>query len=83
MELFKYISNRKDSLDYPKYKELGYFVGSGAMESANKYIPQERLKLAGMRWKKDSVQKILALRTRNESKKWREVEKIIKNSRYS
>ena len=83
VNLFKYISNRTDSLDYPKYKELGYFVGSGAMESANKYIPQERLKLAGMRWKKDSVQKILALRTRNESKKWREVEKTIKNSRYS
>jgi hypothetical protein len=83
VNLFLYISERSASLDYPKYKEKGYFVGSGAMESANKYVPQERLKLVGMRWKKISVRRILSLRAREKSKKWHEVEKIVENALYS
>ena len=83
VNLFKYISERSACLNYPEYKEKGYFVGSGAMESANKYVPQERLKLAGMRWKKISVRRILSLRAREKSKKWHEVEKIIENALYS
>ncbi|MBQ9007777.1 MAG: hypothetical protein IJ088_00385 [Clostridia bacterium] len=83
VNLHLYINDRKSSLDYPKYKEKGYFVGSGAMESANKYVPQERLKLTGMRWKIISVRRILSLRAREKSKKWHEVEKIVENALYS
>ena len=48
--LYTYIFNNKDNMDYPKYKEQGLFVGSGAMESANIYMMQDRMKLPGMRW---------------------------------
>ena len=38
-----------DKIDYPEYMAQGYFVGSGAMESANKVLVQRRLKQAGMK----------------------------------
>lgn len=80
VNLYTYIYNHRDNIDYPLYKKKGYFVGSGAMESANRYVMQERLKLPGMRWNVESAQGILALRTRSESQNWHEVESILLNS---
>ena len=45
-----YLKNNKDKIDYSTYEHKGYFVGSGAIESSNKIIVQQRLKQAGMRW---------------------------------
>lgn len=83
VNLYLYISSRQDQIDYPTYKKRGYFVGSGAMESANRYIPQRRLKLPGMRWRKISAQGILSLRTRLKAEKWDEVEKTLMNISFS
>ena len=57
-------------MDYPKYKKKGYFVGSGAIESANKVILQRRLKQAGMRWNVPCAQSVLSLRAKVESGRW-------------
>jgi len=43
VNLRTYITNNIDKIDYPKYKEKGYFVGSGAIESANKIIVKDGL----------------------------------------
>ena len=77
VNLYTYIFNNKDCIDYPLYKEHGYFVGSGAIESSNKTVMQERLKLSGMRWNVDSAQGVLSLRARNESGHWDEVEAMV------
>ena len=65
-----YISNNLDKINYPDYKEKGYFVGSGAIESANKVIVQRRLKQAGMRWSVSGAQALLSLRAKVESNLW-------------
>ena len=77
LNLYKYISNHKECMDYKKYKSLGYFVGSGASESANKYVMQNRMKLQGMRWNKETGQGVLSLKARMESGCWHEVESLL------
>ena len=68
--LHSYIKSNSDRIDYPTYKEKGYFVGSGAIESGNKVVVQKRLKLAGMRWNKESAQYLLTLRAKFSSGRW-------------
>ena len=77
LNLYTYIVNHKSCMDYKLYKEKGYFVGSGASESANKYAMQNRMKLQGMRWNKESGQNMLALKTRLESDCWHEIEPLV------
>ena len=62
VNLYKYIYDNRDFIDYSRYKEEGLFVGSGAIESGNKNVMQKRLKLSGMRWKISRAQAIMALR---------------------
>ena len=72
--LYTYIDNNKDSMDYPKYKKEGLFVGSGAMESANIYMMQNRMKLQGMRWNVETGRYMLCLKSYHESHTWKIVE---------
>ena len=70
VNLRTYITNNIDKINYPEYKEKGYFVGSGAIESANKVVVQRRLKQAGMRWDVLGAQALLTLRAKVESNLW-------------
>lgn len=70
VNLHGYISNNIRNIDYKSYIEQGYFIGSGAIESANKTVLQQRLKQAGMRWNISSAQAILTLRAKYESNLW-------------
>jgi len=70
VNLRTYITNNIDKINYPEYKKKGYFVGSGAIESANKVVVQRRLKQAGMRWSVSGAQSLLTLRSKVESKLW-------------
>jgi len=77
--LLTYVINNIDKIDYNKYAEKGYYVGSGAIESGNKVVLQKRLKLAGMRWNEQTAQYLLSLRAKYESGLWNEyvVNKIL------
>ena len=79
-KLYTYIDNHKTSMNYKEYREKGYFVGSGASESANKYVMQNRMKLEGMRWNIETGQGMLALKTRYEGRCWDEVQSIVEKS---
>lgn len=61
-KLLEYFENNKDRLDYPTYKKKGYAIGSGAVESANKYVVQRRLKLPGIRWNPKTVDSMAHIR---------------------
>lgn len=76
--LYTYIFNNKDNMDYPKYKEQGLFVGSGAMESANIYMMQDRMKLPGMRWAVTNGRHMLCLKSYFVSNSWNMVENCLK-----
>ncbi len=73
-----YIENHRLCMDYGTYRKAGYFVGSGAVESANKYTMQNRMKLQGMRWNRETGQGMLSLKARLESGRWFEIEPLLR-----
>ena len=77
LNMYTYVSNHRDMMDYPTYIAKGYFVGSGIIESANKQLMQNRMKLQGMSWLKENGQHMLALKAKNESKLWGEVLQLL------
>jgi hypothetical protein len=48
-------------IDYANYKELGLPLGSGMVESAGKWLIQQRFKGVGMRWSEDGFNHLLHL----------------------
>lgn len=70
VNLYHYISEHIEHINYPEYKAKGYFCGRGAIESGNKIVLQKRLKQAGMRWEPQSAQYLLTLKSKYESGRW-------------
>jgi hypothetical protein len=65
-----YLCKRERHMQYPRYQALGWPIGSGSVESANKGVVQARLKGAGMRWERSHVNPMLALRTAVSNDQW-------------
>jgi hypothetical protein len=65
-----YLDRFKDSVDYNRFKDLGYPLGSGEVESAHRSVPQRRLKLPGACWHPDSINPMLALRVIRANDWW-------------
>jgi len=61
-DVLRYLSNHKDKMDYGAARRAGYHIGSGAIESANKFIGHVRLKRSGAWWYKTNANNILKLR---------------------
>jgi hypothetical protein len=70
LKLHGYILNNVNNIDYALYQEKGYFIGSGAIESGNKIVLQDRLKRAGLRWNTQTAQAMLTLKSKAESDRW-------------
>ena len=68
----RYIKNRPHQLDYKAALAQGLPIGSGEIESAHRYIIQQRLKLPGAWWTPDNVDSMLALRIIRANNKWDE-----------
>lgn len=78
INLYGYITNNANNIDYAAYVQRGYFIGSGAIESGNKIVLQQRLKQAGMRWNVETAQNMLTLKAKAESSLWhRDVETYV------
>ena len=58
----RYLSNQKDKVDYGSRKRGGYHIGSGGIESSNKFISNVRLKRSGAWWYQTNANNILKLR---------------------
>jgi hypothetical protein len=67
-----YLFNHRTRIRYPQFRQAGYPLGSGSVESACKLVVQERMKQAGMRWSRDGAQAMLALRSVLLSDRWDE-----------
>jgi hypothetical protein len=72
-----YIKNNMDKINYLQFKNKGYYIGSGMIESGNKIVIQKRMKQAGMRWGVSGAQYMAVLRAKHESNNWSDVEKLI------
>lgn len=73
VNLYTYITNNRERINYKFYRDNNYYIGSGAIESANKMVIQQRMKQSGMRWGIHGGQYMAALRTKHESNRWDEV----------
>ncbi len=70
-ELATYLGNNLDRMNYPKYREMGLRVGSGAIESTNYHVTGARLKQQGMRWTELGAADMAMLRADLFNGRWR------------
>lgn len=61
-ELIRYYEKNRFRMKYDEYLSKGYFIGSGAIESAISTVAQQRCKLVGQRWT-TKVQAVLNIRS--------------------
>lgn len=61
-QVYTYLQTHREHIDYAKFKELGLPLGSGLVESACKWLIQQRFKGVGMRWSEDGFNHLLHLR---------------------
>ena len=57
-----YLERHRNHINYKRFKELGLPLGSGIVESACKWLIQQRFKGVGMRWSEDGFNHLLHLR---------------------
>jgi hypothetical protein len=69
-EALAYVEKRRAQIAYADFRKLGYPIGSGAVESANKLVVEARLKGSGMRWDRASVSPMVSLRDLLCSDRW-------------
>jgi hypothetical protein len=60
--LYIYLKTHQDHIDYTQFEKLGLPLGSGMVESACKWLIQQRFKGVGMRWSEEGFNHLLHLR---------------------
>jgi len=72
----RYLDERKDMVNYGSLKRGGFHIGSGGIESSNKFIANVRLKRSGAWWYPTNANNILKLRCAKYNKTF---DKIMEN----
>jgi hypothetical protein len=67
---YRYFSNRLSQLDYQGALQQGRPIGSGEIESAHRYLAQQRLKRPGAWWLSRNAEHLLALRLNRANHQW-------------
>ena len=65
-----YFRNNQRRMQYQEFREEGYPIGSGTVESGCKQLVTMRMKGPGMRWSRSGAQNMLALRSAYLSLNW-------------
>ena len=66
----RYLSERREHLDYAGARAAGLEIGSGDIESGHRHVIQHRLKLAGGWWREPNAQTMLGLRVSRANQLW-------------
>ena len=66
----RYLTNRPGQFNYQDALVAGLPIGSGEIESAHRYVIQDRLKRAGAWWKLKNAERMLALRVCRANHEW-------------
>jgi hypothetical protein len=71
-DVLGYFRNQVHRMDYPSYEANGWYIGSGAVESACKTVVGQRMKGSGMRWSEDGAHAVCHVRAlyRSEHGQW-------------
>lgn len=67
---YRYLDNRSHQLDYKGAIDSDLPIGSGEIESAHRYVIQQRLKRSGSWWTVQKAWDMLALRVLRENHDW-------------
>ncbi len=68
-----YFRNNAHRMRYQHFRDLGMFIGSGAIEGGIKAIVVQRAKQSGMHWTTEGAADIIALRCQHASGRWDEL----------
>jgi hypothetical protein len=68
-----YFERNAHRMRYQHFRDLGMFIGSGAIEGAIKAIVVQRAKQSGMHWTTNGAADIIALRCQHASGRWDEL----------
>ena len=68
-----YYQNNRHRMDYAQYRNFGYQIGSGSMESGCKQLGLARLKIAGARWSSNGATLVAKARATYLSGDWDEL----------
>ncbi|MGH8920565.1 MAG: ISKra4-like element ISDesp4 family transposase, partial [Actinomycetes bacterium] len=68
-----YFERNMHRMRYARFKSLGMFIGSGAIEGGIKAIVVQRAKQSGMHWTTEGAADIIALRCQHASGRWDEL----------
>ena len=66
----RYFQKHAKRMQYKLFREKGYMIGSGVIESACKHLVAQRCRRASMRWTDEGLQSILELRCMYKNKTW-------------
>ena len=69
-DLQQYVVKRADMLDYPRFRQQGFDIGSGPTEAFCKTLTA-RLKGSGMRWDRPNAEAMMALAALEHSHLWK------------
>ena len=65
-----YLTKRQAKMDYKRWRELDWEIGSGAVEGAVRYVIAQRFDCGGMRWVKERAEALLQLRCIEVNNDW-------------
>lgn len=68
--LIRYLQPKLDRTDYPTYRNRGWSIGTGMIESTAKQLVGQRLKGPGMHWCPEGATAITALRAYDLNGRW-------------
>lgn len=71
-----YFRNNHRRMQYQEFREEGYPIGSGTVESGCKQLVTMRMKGPGMRWSRPGAENMLALRAAYLSENWDDAWKL-------
>jgi hypothetical protein len=69
----RYLGSRTEQIRYATFRQQGYPIGSGMVESGGKLVVGARLAGSGMRWQDRNISPLVALRGRLCSGQWEQI----------
>ncbi len=78
----RYLFNRPDQLNYQDAIKRDLPIGSGEIESAHRYIVQQRMKRPGAWWRAHNAEHMLALRLNRANRQWDSYWQRISNNQH-
>ena len=66
----RYFEKHAKRMTYKAFREKGYQIGSGVIESACRHVVAERCKQASMRWKEPGINAVLKMRCLLKNDDW-------------